>query len=318
MSKAVKVNSEIIKIALMSNFRYKKQRICADEVGFILGNTDISVYDDDSLTEVEIKTSKSDMWQGEKRKAKKHRIYSETTPVQIKNFFIPNYFYICVPESLVDEAKRWVLTTNKNYGILIYNNYSGYIPADRIYTARRAKALHIVLYDRVKILEKLGRRLSSDNIVMNQRFQNLYQTNLDLRTKVCCKCHEEKFLIDFHKAQSGQDGRRTDCKRCVKLKFIKYCKENPWYKIFYNIKNRCENPASIDYQWYGGKGIKCLLTKTEIKQLWVRDGADKMKRPSIDRLNSNYDYTLSNCRFIEHNDNCTKAQLERWHPDETK
>jgi len=36
-----------------------------------------------------------------------------------------------------------------------------------------------------------------------------------------------------------------------------------------------------------------------LKELWFRDKAYNLKRPSIDRKNNNEDYTFENCRFIE-------------------
>ncbi len=41
--------------------------------------------------------------------------------------------------------------------------------------------------------------------------------------------------------------------------------------------------------------------------LYYRDGADKMKKPSIDRIDNNGDYTYENCRFIEMAENSRKA-----------
>lgn len=191
MSKAVKVNSEIIKIALMSNFRYKKQRICADEVGFILGNTDISVYDEGSLTEVEIKTSKSDMWQGEKNKAQKHEayrtLYRGPDGPNYRKAIIPNYFYMCVPTSLLEEAGKWVLTTNAKYGILEYKESRAFgiwtpRPEDMIYVAKRAKPLHTETYP--KSLEKIARRLSSANICLRQDIRKLRQDYNEVYTEL--------------------------------------------------------------------------------------------------------------------------------------
>ena len=37
----------------------------------------------------------------------------------------------------------------------------------------------------------------------------------------------------------------------------------------------------------------------QIKELWFRDRAFDMKRPSIDRKDNDLDYTFDNCRFLE-------------------
>lgn len=85
-----------------------------------------------------------------------------------------------------------------------------------------------------------------------------------------------------------------------------WIKNNKWYITYSNILKRCNSINNVSYKWYGGKGIKCLLTPRNVKFLWKRDKAQLMKQPSIDRIDSNKNYTLENCRFIEMNVNRTK------------
>jgi hypothetical protein len=73
----------------------------------------------------------------------------------------------------------------------------------------------------------------------------------------------------------------------------------PWILILRGIIQRCNNINNVNYNKYGGRGIKNHLTKKQIKFLWFRDKAYLMKRPSIDRINNNGDYKLNNCCFIE-------------------
>ena len=65
------------------------------------------------------------------------------------------------------------------------------------------------------------------------------------------------------------------------------------------IQKRCHDPEDKSYKWYGGRGIKNLLTVKELEILWERDGASLMEKPSIDRKNSNDNYTFDNCEFVE-------------------
>ena len=87
-------------------------------------------------------------------------------------------------------------------------------------------------------------------------------------------------------------------------------KKNPFVRIFNSIRQRCENPKIKLYKHYGAKGIKNLITKAELKQLWERDEADSMRRPSIDRIDSKGNYELKNCRFIELSENCRRARIK--------
>lgn len=89
-----------------------------------------------------------------------------------------------------------------------------------------------------------------------------------------------------------------------------YRKIFPLRKLYQNIKQRCEYPQDKKFQYYGGKGIKCLITSEELRFLWDRDKAILMKQPSIDRIDASKDYCLSNCKFIEMTDNRIKRQIK--------
>lgn len=80
----------------------------------------------------------------------------------------------------------------------------------------------------------------------------------------------------------------------------------PWLRHLDNARRRCEVPTTNKYKYYGGAGIKCLLTVDEIEQLWNRDHAISLKQPSIDRKDSTRDYTFDNCQFIEFEQNRMK------------
>jgi hypothetical protein len=107
-------NSEIIKTALMAYYRFRRQWICGTEVHCgISGETaDVMVDTGTEIREVEVKCSKSDLWTGEKRKRKHYWYAKENRDKGI------NYFYICVPTELLDEAKKWVQKINPKYGII--------------------------------------------------------------------------------------------------------------------------------------------------------------------------------------------------------
>lgn len=73
-------------------------------------------------------------------------------------------------------------------------------------------------------------------------------------------------------------------------------------------RRRCK--CTDEKQWYphyGAKGIKCTLTALELKEIWERDGAAAMKRPSLDRKESMYNYANWNVRFVEFNANSKRA-----------
>jgi len=121
--------------------------------------------------------------------------------------------------------------------------------------------------------------------------------------KNCTKCKKSKLLLDFCNNLRSKDGLYNWCKECSSLntnKCMRLLKENfPWKIVFNSIKQRCNNSKNNRYKYYGGRGIKCLITAEELKELWYRDKAYLMEKPSIDRENNNKHYVYSNCRFIE-------------------
>lgn len=82
-------------------------------------------------------------------------------------------------------------------------------------------------------------------------------------------------------------------------------------KLWFNMKSRCENPRDLKYRFYGGRGIKLKLEKSDLVFLWKRDRAHKLKQASIDRIDSNGHYELNNCRFIEMDQNRKNRWLDK-------
>ncbi len=88
----------------------------------------------------------------------------------------------------------------------------------------------------------------------------------------------------------------------------KYEKE-PWLRTYHSIKGRCEYRIWTSY--YKRK-IKTFLTIDDVKFLWFRDKAYKMKNPSIDRINPYENYFLENCRFIELRTNQKRKRVRKY------
>ncbi len=85
-------------------------------------------------------------------------------------------------------------------------------------------------------------------------------------------------------------------------------KKDPWKNHFKSARYRCNYPTSKKYKNYGGRGIQFLLTLAQVKRLWFRDKAYNLKTPSIDRKNTDGNYTYGNCRFIERDLNTRKGR----------
>lgn len=88
----------------------------------------------------------------------------------------------------------------------------------------------------------------------------------------------------------------TDRNRAAKRRYLA---KKPWAKSLDLASGRCNRPSAKSYPNYGGRGIKMLLSMSDVEFIWNRDGAAGMDRPSLDRINSDGHYEFGNCRFIE-------------------
>jgi hypothetical protein len=136
------MNAEIIKTALMSYYRFKRQMICVDEAYCNSGLSDVLVESKNGFYDIEVKINKYDLWKGEATK-KKHLN-------NIKTYLQTNYFCICVPTELLEEAKKWVEQTNPKYGILEFD--SAYYER---YKTRRSNRFLELCINTIKTPQKL-------------------------------------------------------------------------------------------------------------------------------------------------------------------
>ncbi len=72
------------------------------------------------------------------------------------------------------------------------------------------------------------------------------------------------------------------------------------YRIWQQMKNRCDNPKNINYHNYGGKGISYDEKWNTFSGFWedMKDGYQE--HLTIDRIDSNQGYCKGNCRWIDY------------------
>ena len=91
--------------------------------------------------------------------------------------------------------------------------------------------------------------------------------------------------------------------------YQKLKRERPWELHYYWGKDRCRTrKTNAHFEHYAGRGITFALTIRQIKLLWIRDHAQNLLQPSLDRINEKLGYTLFNCRFIEQADNFLRTK----------
>ena len=76
-----------------------------------------------------------------------------------------------------------------------------------------------------------------------------------------------------------------------------------WYRIYWGMRNRCENPNVAGYKYYGGRGISVCEEWHDPRVFgkWaIENGYEKGL--SIERIDVNKGYCPSNCKWIPRNE----------------
>lgn len=76
------------------------------------------------------------------------------------------------------------------------------------------------------------------------------------------------------------------------------------------MRQRCENSAASNYQWYGGKGILVCEDWIDYARFreWALDSgyADDLE---IDRIDASGNYEPGNCQWITKSENVRRSRL---------
>lgn len=85
----------------------------------------------------------------------------------------------------------------------------------------------------------------------------------------------------------------------------------PIYRSWVSMRQRCFNPVNEDFHYYGGRGIKVCDRWANFKNFY-EDMSPRPPNTSLDRIDSNGDYTPDNCRWatsVEQNNNSSNCRL---------
>lgn len=120
-----------------------------------------------------------------------------------------------------------------------------------------------------------------------------------------CKCGNEK-VMRIYNVKSGKT-KTCGCTRSAAKTIHGHSvkengKESSLYKRWHAMKYRCNNPNSVDYPRYGGRGITICEEWYDFT-VFVKWAENVGYAPhlTLDRKNNNKGYNPNNCRWVTQN-----------------
>lgn len=106
---------------------------------------------------------------------------------------------------------------------------------------------------------------------------------------VSCGCYLTEILHSPEKAEQLRSiaGSSTRTHRMS---------QEPIYFVWKAMRQRCQNPKSADYKWYGAKGVK-VCAEWESFENFFADMGYPPAGLTLDRIDPTGDYCKANCRW---------------------
>jgi len=152
-----------------------------------------------------------------------------------------------------------------------------------------------------KVIDITGRRFDMLTVI---EFAGLE----DHKARWLCKCDcgNTKAIngVDLRSGNSGSCGCRTRLKTVERSITHGATKDGNFlgaYRSWRSMKQRCDNPKAVNYERYGGLGIRYCEAWADFEAFYA-DMGDRPEGFSIDRIDPRLGYSPDNCRWIPNNE----------------
>ena len=86
---------------------------------------------------------------------------------------------------------------------------------------------------------------------------------------------------------------------------------SPEYRVWASMMQRCLNPKSKAYFWYGARGITVCDEWRDFKN-FLRDMGSRPDGLSLDRKDNSGNYEPGNCRWVTRREQMANTRANRW------
>ena len=158
--------------------------------------------------------------------------------------------------------------------------------------------------------------------ISNQRFGRLVAKEIEgknryrhLQWSCVCDCGN-KIIVSGTNLRNGMT-RSCGCLQRETIKNIRLTHGMSGSKISAvrgSMIQRCHNPNSKRYKYYGGRGITVCeewLANPKSFYTWAVENGYKIGL-TIDRIDNNKGYYPDNCRWVSHRENCMNTRSNRY------
>lgn len=186
---------------------------------------------------------------------------------------------------ILEKLKKNITDTKSYYKVICDCKNEKLIRTDQILGKKSCGCLSEkfkpgVRFDRLIILKKLKNRKALCICDCGNKIE-VFTNNLGRKNTSSCGCLFKETVTNYNKTHGHAS------KKIISIT----------YRSWTMMKNRCLNPNSTQYKWYGERGITVCKRWLNFENFLKDMGERPDKSLSIDRIDNNKGYSKKNCRW---------------------